>query len=67
MIALSLRLAGQFGIRGALADDLANEIAKPLCIVHRPSIVEAKRLLIDVAEQMERFDADVRALQLALQ
>src|ERR1039458_4360790 len=59
-------LASEFRIGKTLANDLANADIKSLCIGH-VAIVESERLLIDVAEQVERFHADVGPVQAALQ
>lgn len=61
---LFANLAGDFSERQALPDDLTNAGIETLCISHLP-VVEAKRLFIDVAKQMEWLNADVSAVQLA--
>jgi hypothetical protein len=60
-----IQLAGEFGIGQPFAYDLANANVKALRISHLP-IVEAECLFVDVAEQVERFHADVGAVQLPL-
>src|ERR1700726_699829 len=40
---------------------------KPFAVIRELAIVVAKRLLIQVAEQMERFNADIRATDPALE
>ena len=59
-------LAGEFRVSHPLADDLTNANIKPLGIGHFP-IVESERLLVNVAEQVERLNADVGSMQAALQ
>ncbi len=56
----------------SLPDDLADCEIKPVKVVQRCAVfvlavVVAKHLLIEITEQVEWFDADVRALQTALQ
>jgi hypothetical protein len=58
-------LTGEFRVGQPLTDDLADADVESLRVSHLP-IVESERLLIDVAEQMERFHADVSSVQLAL-
>jgi hypothetical protein len=52
-------LAGDFGISQALPHDMRNREVEAVTVVHRTgfgrAIVEAPRLLVQVAEQMERF------------
>src|ERR1035437_3256756 len=60
-------LTGEFGIGEALAGNLRNRQTKPFRVVHVLPGVVAERLLIDVAEQVEGFDADVGSMQTALQ
>src|ERR1017187_555624 len=62
-----LHLAGKLGIGEALAGDLGNRQSKPLGIVHLLACVVAECLFIDVAEQMERFDADIGSVKATLQ
>src|SRR5579863_6909851 len=45
-------LAGEFGIREALAYDLSHQPAKAILVAHREPVVEPECLLIDVAEQV---------------
>ena len=54
-----------------LPDDLADGHIKPVEVVQRCAcvvfpVIVAINLLVDISEQMERFYADVRALQAAL-
>lgn len=60
-------LAGEFGIREALAGDLRYRQTKPLCVVHVLPGVISQCLFIDVAEQVEGFHADVGPVQAALE
>ena len=60
-------LAGDFGPGQTLSYDLSNSQIKAVTVVHVPAVIEPKRLLIDVAEQVERLDADIGAVQSALQ
>ncbi len=59
--------AGQLGIGKALADDLADYVAKPICIVHRLPIVVAECLFINIAEKMKWFHADIGSSERAFQ
>src|ERR1017187_6592733 len=54
-----LRLAGQLGIREALAHDLANQKTEAVGIAQGQAIIESESLLIHVAEQVEGFDRNV--------
>jgi hypothetical protein len=49
------------------SDDLPDGHIKAVAVRHVDSVIEAKRLLIDVTEKVERFHADVSAVQAALQ
>lgn len=60
-------LAGEFSVGQGLARDLRDNRTKAVGVVHLVSIVVAKRLLVDVAEQVERFDRNVGAMKAALQ
>jgi len=65
-------LAGDFGPCQALSDDLAHSHIKAVTIGQRLPVailpvVEAKRLFIEIAEQVEGFHADVSSVQSALQ
>lgn len=60
------RFSGEFIVGQPFAGDLANSEVKALGIGHL-AIVEAERLLVDIAEQMERFHADVGSVQSTLQ
>ena len=57
---------GQFGISQALADHATGE-PKEAFAFSGLAMVEAEGFLIQVTEQVERFDADVRALDRSLQ
>jgi hypothetical protein len=57
--------AGEFRIGEPLACDLANSDVKALGIGHL-AIVKPERLFVQIPKQVERFDADVRALKLSL-
>jgi len=60
-----MHLAGEFRIGQPFADNLTDANIETLRIGHL-AIVEPESLLIDVAKQMEWFDADVGAVQLPL-
>lgn len=62
-----LRFPSQLGIGEAFPKDLPHRIGKAVLIVHRPAIVEAKRLFIDVPKQVIRFNADIGAAEGAFQ
>src|SRR5271157_1340911 len=59
-------LAGEFRIGEPLADDLTNANIEALSGSHFP-IVKTKRLLVNVAEQMEWLHANVGSMQAAFQ
>src|SRR5271157_2681698 len=59
-------LAGEFRIGEPLADDLTNANIEALGIGHL-AVVESKRLLVNVAEQVERLNTDVGSMQATLQ
>ncbi len=61
------QLASQFGVSQTLVEHLAYEFATSLPIAIRFAIVEPKGLLIQIAEQMEGFDADIGSFQAPLQ
>lgn len=61
-----LRPACEFGIGEATAYNVAHDVVKAKLVRHG-AIVVSKGLLIDVAEQMERLDANVRAFEAAFQ
>jgi hypothetical protein len=58
--------ASQLGVRQPLSHDALHRIHKSLSIVML-ALVESERLFIEIAEQVERLNADVRSLQTALQ
>jgi hypothetical protein len=51
----------------ALPDDLAHEAVEAVTVIQVFAIVEAEGLLIEVAEKMKTFDANVGSLDAALQ
>src|ERR1700733_6984279 len=63
---LSFHLPRQLIVRNPLADDTSDRNVKPLAVSQR-AMVEAVRLLVEVAEQVERLDGNVGSLQAALQ
>ena len=63
---LGFSLSDQFLIGKTLAHDSTNANIEPFGVIHNP-IVVAPRLLIEIAEQMKRFDRNVGALQPAFQ
>jgi hypothetical protein len=60
-------LTGELIPGKALSNCLTNGKVESLCIGHVPAIIESKCLLIDITEQVKRFDAHVGAVQSALQ
>ena len=58
--------AGQANVGETLADDALEAKHESLSVIAM-ALVESERLLIEVAEQMERFDAHVGALECPLQ
>lgn len=58
-------LSDQFFVCEALADDFTYTNIEPFRVSHL-AIIEPKRLLVDVAKQMEGFHADIGAVQLPL-
>ena len=60
-----LALSGKAIPRQATARNLRTHDGKPLRVVKLAPVV-AERLLIQIPEQVERFHADVRAVQLSL-
>jgi hypothetical protein len=59
-----LDLAGQLIEHNALANNSRYSRAKPLAIRHFP-VVKSERLLIQIPEQVERLDRNVRAADTA--
>jgi hypothetical protein len=66
LASLVFRLAGQFRVRQAASDDLLHDASKSLRVRHT-AIVVAEGLLIKVAEEMKWLNADVGAMQSALE
>jgi len=62
-----VHLAGDFGKGQTLSNDLRCESVEAVTVIHALPMVEAEGLLIHVAEEVERLDADVRAAKSALQ
>lgn len=65
-------LARYFGPSQALTNDLTDSQIKAVCILqqhpaHITPIIEAKRLFVNVAEQVERLNGNMRAVNTALQ
>src|SRR5438105_4460646 len=58
--------AGQGSVGKTLVNDALERVREPLRIVHH-AVVETERLLVKIAEQMERFDRHVGTLDGALQ
>src|ERR1022692_100244 len=56
-------LTRQFRIGQPLANNLANQVAEAVSVFQGLAIVEAKRLLVNITEQMEGFDRDIGAVQ----
>src|SRR5207302_2795406 len=56
----------QILVHQPLADDAGNGKAEAVRIAQSAPIVEPERLFVQIPEQVERFDAHVRALQRAL-
>jgi hypothetical protein len=63
---LGFRFAGQFSVCQPASDDLLHDTHEALRVRHFPIVVTIC-LFIDIAEQVEWLDADVRAVQSALQ
>ena len=61
------RLTNQLFVGEALAYDLRYRQAEAVGIVHVDTIVKAERLFVNIAEQVERLNADVGAVDAALQ
>ena len=59
-------LAGKFPVGYPASNNLLHDGSEPLCFRKATSVV-AKCLLVDIAEQVEGFDADVCAMQATLQ
>lgn len=59
--------ADEFRIAKALPDDSSNRSAKANTVIRGLPVVVSKRLLIEITEQMERFNAHIRSLQPPLQ
>lgn len=66
LASLSLRFARQLGISQPSSDDLFHDDGEAFGIRHGP-IVVAKRLLIQIAEQVERFDTHIGPVDSALE
>jgi hypothetical protein len=65
-------LAGQLGIRQPASNDLRTETAEALCIRHHfiigvQAIIEPKRLFVNVAEQVKRFNRNIGTTKAALE
>ena len=60
-------LARQLGIGEAFVSDTVHDTMKAFSIIESFPVVVAKRLFIQVPEQMERLDADICAFQTALE
>src|SRR5580698_5292898 len=64
-------LRRQFRIRQPLADDLLTQQTETVRIIHRivlrGAIVEPESLFIHIAEQMKRFDRDIRSAESSLE
>ncbi len=61
-LCLASSLANQFRVRDAVTNNLLHDMAEPRR-VSGLAVVITKRLLVDVAEQMEGLDADVSPMQ----
>ena len=62
-----LQFASEFRVSEAFTNDLPYEVAKPVCIGHRQTVVIAEGLLVNIAEQVERLNRNVGAIDTALQ
>ena len=60
-------LAGQVMIGQTFTDDLRNDCAEAVAVIHVFAIVIPKGLFVQVAKEMERLDADIGSFQAALQ
>src|ERR1700731_1656444 len=63
---ITVHLARQLHIPQAFADDTAHNFNKPASVVVF-ALVEAKRLLVQISEQMKRFDRNIRAFDASLE
>ena|SRR6266850_1628486 len=61
------RLASDFGIGETLSEDMRSDMLKSQAIVSQLPEVVAEHLLIQVAEEMERFHANVGSFESALE
>lgn len=64
---IPLRRADERLIGQALADDAADRRAESVGVVHVFPVVIAEGLLVEIPEQVERLDADVRSVEPALE
>jgi hypothetical protein len=60
-------LAGEFLPGETLPEHLTDSQVEAICIIQLLAVVIAKRLLINIAEQVERLDANVCSVQTALE
>ena len=60
-------LAGDLGKSQALSNNSGCEFAETITVVHILPMIEAESLLVNVAEQVKRLDADIGTAQPALQ
>jgi hypothetical protein len=66
LASLVFRLASQLSIRQSASDDLFHNAGEPLRVRHG-AIIVAKRLFVQITEEMERFDAHVGPINSTLQ
>ena len=50
-----------------LTNDLSDKVAKAIFVAHRKPVVEAERLFINIAEQVEGFNRNIGTVDSALQ
>ena len=62
-----MHLASHLREGKALVSDLREDGREAVCIVHTDAVVVTKGLLIEVAEEMERFNAHIGSADAALQ
>lgn len=61
------QLASQFRVGQSLVEHLADEFASAFPISGRLTIIEPERLLIQIAKQMEGFDANISSFEAAFE
>src|SRR6185369_6127131 len=62
-----VRPVNQFLVGQSPSDDSINRKIEPFRVIQPLAVIETKCLFVQIPEQVERFDADVRAMNPALQ